>query len=82
VGEAVGDSRLPRAPSIRGRSSPSGKQRRLETAGPAREEVSSERLAHNGTVRVTSFLTSCQAASSTVAGPLLCRRRQLDVARR
>ena len=42
--------------------------------------VFSKRLSHNGTVRVTSFLTSCQVASLTAASVLLCRR-QLDVAR-
>ena len=51
------------------------KQRRADQKG-----VFSKRLSHNGTVRVTSFLTSCQVASLTAASVLLCRR-QLDVAR-
>lgn len=59
---------------------PSGKQRSLETAGPGQKGVFTKRLSHNGTVRVTSFLTSCQVASLTAASVLLCRR-QLDVAR-
>lgn len=61
-----------------------GKQRRLETANRARKEFPASASSHNGTVRVTSFLTTCQVASLTARpGPsLLCHRRQLDVARR
>lgn len=57
-----------------------GETKKPRNSRPGQEGVFTKRLSHNGTVRVTSFLTSCQVASSTAASVLLCRR-QLDVAR-
>lgn len=74
------DKRATRA-SDGGGVHPPGKTKKILNSRLGQRGVSSKRLAHNGTVRVTSFLTSCQVASLT-ASPLLCRRRQLDVARR
>lgn len=59
---------------------PRGKGKQRRGGGKSGEKgVFSKRLSHNGTVRVTSFLTSCQVAWLTAASVLLCRR-QLDVA--
>lgn len=47
-----------------------GGERETKKPGNSRADqkgVFSKRLSHNGTVRVTSFLTSCQVASLTAA---------------
>lgn len=59
---------------------PSGETKKPGNSRPGQKGVFTERLLHNSTVRVTSFLTSCQVASLTAASVLLCRR-QLDVVR-